>query len=259
MNFRERDDMGANVIMVASGKGGTGKSTVAVLLGAELAARGRRVLLVELDSGLRSVDYIAGVYGKTVYDVEDVLNGRCEAGKAVVESPVYRNLYVISAPYSGGHILPAALRVFVEKVGPVFDTIVLDTAAGMGVPFEAAMGVAHRALLVLTPDPVSIRDGRIVCDALEAGGCPGNTSYHQQGAAHAGKLRHTKPGRMHRHRGRTAHRGGAVQHRNTKSGRDRRAAGSGGQAPSGAARHCRTPVRTIYAARDSINMRRMPK
>ena len=208
--------MGANVIMVASGKGGTGKSTVAVLLGAELAARGRRVLLVELDSGLRSVDYIAGVYGKTVYDVEDVLNGRCEAGKAVVESPVYRNLYVISAPYSGGHILPAALRVFVEKVGPVFDTIVLDTAAG-------------------------------------------NTSYHQQGAAHAGKLRHTKPGRMHRHRGRTAHRGGAVQHRNTKSGRDRRAAGSGGQAPSGAARHCRTPVRTIYAARDSINMRRMPK
>lgn len=251
--------MGANVIMVASGKGGTGKSTVAVLLGAELAARGRRVLLVELDSGLRSVDYIAGVYGKTVYDVEDVLNGRCEAGKAVVESPVYRNLYVISAPYSGGHILPAALRVFVEKVGPVFDTIVLDTAAGMGVPFEAAMGVAHRALLVLTPDPVSIRDGRIVCDALEAGGCPEIRLIINKVPRTPGKLRHTKPGRMHRHRGRTAHRGGAVQHRNTKSGRDRRAAGSGGQAPSGAARHCRTPVRTIYAARDSINMRRMPK
>lgn len=157
--------------MVASGKGGTGKSTVAVLLGAELAARGRRVLLVELDSGLRSVDYIAGVYGKTVYDVEDVLSGRCEAGKAVVESGVYRNLYVISAPYSGGQILPAALRVFVQKVGPVFDDILLDTAAGMGMPFEAAAGVADRALLVLTPDPVAIRDGRIVCEALEQSGC----------------------------------------------------------------------------------------
>ena len=64
--------MGARVIMVASGKGGTGKSTVAVMTGAALGARGRRVLLVELDSALRSVDYIAGVYGKTVYDVEAV-------------------------------------------------------------------------------------------------------------------------------------------------------------------------------------------
>jgi septum site-determining protein MinD len=166
-----REVMGTNVIMVASGKGGTGKSTLAVLLGAELAARGKRVLLVELDCGMRSVDYIAGVCGKTVYDIEDVLTGRCEAGKAIVESPVYRDLYLISAPYSGGRIRPAALRVFVEKAGPVFDMILLDTAAGMGAPFEAAMAVASRALLVLTPDPAATRDGRIVCDALAAGGC----------------------------------------------------------------------------------------
>ena len=163
--------MGTNVIMVASGKGGTVKSTLAVLLGAELAARGKRVLLVELDCGMRSVDYIVGVCGKTVYDIEDVLTGRCEAGKAIVESPVYRDLYLISAPYSGGRIRPAALRVFVEKAGPVFDMILLDTAAGMGAPFEAAMAVASRALLVLTPDPAATRDGRIVCDALAAGGC----------------------------------------------------------------------------------------
>ena len=63
--------------MVASGKGGTGKSTLSVLVGGRLAAAGQRVLLVELDSGLRSVDIIAGVYGKTVYDIEDVLCGRC--------------------------------------------------------------------------------------------------------------------------------------------------------------------------------------
>ena len=56
--------------MVASGKGGTGKSTLSVYLGARLAAHGARVLLVELDSGLRSVDIIAGVCGKTVYDIE---------------------------------------------------------------------------------------------------------------------------------------------------------------------------------------------
>jgi septum site-determining protein MinD len=163
--------MGANVIMVASGKGGTGKSTVSVMLGAQLAARNRRVLLVELDSGLRSVDYIAGVYGKTVYDVEDVLSGRCAAGKAIVESPLYPELFVISAPYAGGHVRTDALQAFVERAKPVFDLILLDTAAGMGLPFEAAVSVAECALLVLTPDSVAIRDGRIVCDALVAAGC----------------------------------------------------------------------------------------
>ena len=61
--------MAAQIIMVASGKGGTGKSTVSVLLGSRLAAAGKKVLLIELDSGLRSVDIIAGAAGRTVYDL----------------------------------------------------------------------------------------------------------------------------------------------------------------------------------------------
>ena len=81
--------MNAQTIMVCSGKGGTGKSTIAVLVGAHLAALNKKVLLIELDSGLRSVDIIAGVYGKTVYDIEDVLCGRCDGEKAVVQSPLY--------------------------------------------------------------------------------------------------------------------------------------------------------------------------
>ncbi|MEG0304936.1 MAG: AAA family ATPase [Oscillospiraceae bacterium] len=158
--------MASKVIMIASGKGGTGKSTVCVFLGAELAARGNRVLLIELDSGLRSVDIIAGVYGKTVYDIEDVMRGRCDADKAVVESPIYKGLSVISAPYSGGAIDTSALKIITNKLGEVFDIILIDTAAGMGAPFEAASAVCYTALLVLTPDPVTLRDGRIVADAL---------------------------------------------------------------------------------------------
>ena len=143
--------MNAQCIMLCSGKGGTGKSTVSVLLGAALARLGRKVLLVELDSGLRSVDIIAGVYGRTVYDIEDVLCGRCEAGKAIVPSPLYPGLSVISAPYEGGDVEAAPLGRLLMAVRPYFDFVLLDTAAGMGSPFTAAVSVADKALLVLTP------------------------------------------------------------------------------------------------------------
>ena len=156
--------MSAQCVMICSGKGGTGKSTVSVLLGAGLARLGRKVLLVELDSGLRSVDIIAGVYGRTVY--------RCEGAKAVVPSPLYPGLSVISAPYEGGEGAAVPLGRLLQAVRPYFDLILLDTAAGMGAPFTAAATVADRALLVLTPDPVALRDGKIVADRLLAGGRP---------------------------------------------------------------------------------------
>lgn len=122
--------MAARVIMVASGKGGTGKSTVSVFTAGCLAKRGRRVLLVELDSGLRSVDYIAGIAGKTVYDIGDILEGRCDAAKAIVESPLYKGLYVVSAPYSGGNVRVDALAAFVRSAREVFDDIFLVCRCG---------------------------------------------------------------------------------------------------------------------------------
>ncbi|MEG0338586.1 MAG: P-loop NTPase [Oscillospiraceae bacterium] len=160
--------MANKVIMLASGKGGTGKSTVSVLLGAALAKHGSRVLLIELDSGLRSVDIISGVYGKTVYDIEDILSGRCEAAKAVSMSTVFNGLSVISAPYSGGSISAGALRAAVNKLGASYDIVLLDTAAGMGDAFTAASEVAYNAILVLTPDAITLRDGRIAADYLFA-------------------------------------------------------------------------------------------
>ena len=164
--------MNAQCIMVCSGKGGTGKSTVSVLLGACLARLGRKVLLIELDSGLRSVDIIAGVYGRTVYDIEDVLCGRCEGAKAVVPSPLYPGLSVISAPYEGGAVEAVPLGRLLVAMRPYFDYVILDTAAGMGAPFTAAAAVADKALLVLTPDAVALRDGKIVADRLLAGTRP---------------------------------------------------------------------------------------
>ena len=164
--------MNAQTIMICSGKGGTGKSTVSVLLGAQLGAWSRRVLLIELDSGLRSVDMIAGVYGKTVYDIEDVLCGRCDGSKAIVPSPLYPGLSVISAPYEGGEVRAAPLAGLILAMREYFDYILLDTAAGMGAPFTAANRLADRALVVLTPAPAALRDGGIVADALLQSGRP---------------------------------------------------------------------------------------
>ena len=108
------------VTMIASGKGGTGKSTVSVLLGSRLAARGKKVLLIELDSGLRSVDIIAGVYGKTVYDIEDVLSGRCEGGKAVVES--LKEAYKLEHFPETGANYQIQFLIMKDKVSIMLDT-----------------------------------------------------------------------------------------------------------------------------------------
>ena len=158
--------MAATITMITSGKGGTGKSTVAVHLSGQLARLGKKTLLVELDSGLRSVDIISGVYGRTVYDIEDVLSGACEGGKAVVKSPFSDNLSVISAPVSGGAVDVRSLQLFCQRMQPYFEEIVIDTAAGLEAPFRAAAAVCHRAVLVITPDPVAVRVGRVVSDLL---------------------------------------------------------------------------------------------
>lgn len=161
--------MDAVFIAFVSGKGGTGKSTTAVFLAEALAAQEKNVLLMELDFGLRSVDIIAGTSEQTVFDLADVLERRCTIEKALVQSPEYENLSILAAPYAYQAIDIPAFGLLCEAVAPRFDYILLDTAAGLGNSFEAATSVANRVVLVLTPDAVALRDGRLVADRLDGG------------------------------------------------------------------------------------------
>ncbi len=160
----------AEIIMFASGKGGTGKSTVSVCIGSALCFLEKKVLLIELDAGLRSVDIISGISAQTVYDINDIVSGICPIEKAIVVSDQHFGLNIISAPYVDGNITPASINALTSRVRSDYDYIILDTAAGLGLPFRAASGVSDQAIAVVTPDPVAVRDGAIVVGELERHG-----------------------------------------------------------------------------------------
>lgn len=164
--------MHGQIQMLTSGKGGTGKTTLTALLGAALAARGHRVLVVELSGGPRTMDYVAAVAGQTVYDLGDVCAGRCAPEKAVVSSAVYKGLFVICAPCGGDILAPQRVIDALLHLRAQYDTILLDTGSGLGVPFAAACAVADSALIVVTPDSVSVRDGCQTAEALREASIP---------------------------------------------------------------------------------------
>ncbi len=160
--------MGAEVLAFASGKGGTGKSTLAVGTGAALAALGHKVLLAEVDTALRSTDLIAGLAGGAVYDMGDVFAGRATPDKAMAQSALHPGLSIIPAPYEGGLLTANALQALCATIAPKFSYILLDVAPGIGEPFRAAVAAADRMILVETPDPVSLRSGRLAADTAAA-------------------------------------------------------------------------------------------
>ena len=160
----------ATVLMIASGKGGTGKSTVATYLATELALKNYRTLLIELDAGLRSIDVISGIEQTAVFDIGDVLRGRCDAHKAMSVSPHTANLSIIAAPYKNFDVDFSNFKQVTDSLYNDFDYIIIDTAAGVGNAFYAACKSAVCGILVVTPDVISVRDGRLVSDELYRNG-----------------------------------------------------------------------------------------
>lgn len=146
------------VIVVASGKGGTGKTTVCAGLAAALAKNGKKVLIMDCDSGMRGVDMVLGISDRLVYDISDVISGDCEYTEALYRIDGDLELYSIAAPlYADDEVSPSLIKGFVEKVRDGFDYILIDSPAGTGSGFAAAASGADRALVVINPEPISIR------------------------------------------------------------------------------------------------------
>ena len=156
------------ISVVTSGKGGAGKSTVSAGLGCALAHRGRRVLLVDGDAGLRSLDVMLGIAGTAVYDMADVLSSACQPTNAIYPSPICPNVFVLPAPVNLEQLAqPEAMAGLCRELSSFYDEIIVDCPAGIGRGFKAAIAGADRAFVVTTPDMVCARDAQIVSRLLK--------------------------------------------------------------------------------------------
>lgn len=151
-------------ILITSGKGGVGTSTVCAFLGGRLAAAGKKVLMIELSQ--RSLDLMFGLSDRVVYDLGDLIEERCEPASAQLSTDD-AHLQLICAPAIGG--LPAGLRGLkktLEQLGNGFDYLLLD-ADGRDTRLMQTVGtVCDRAVIVSTADRASARDSRKLSDLL---------------------------------------------------------------------------------------------
>ncbi len=158
-------------IVVTSGKGGTGKSTVTAACGTALALRGKSVLLIDCDWGLRCLDLMLGITSETVYDLGDIIYGNCDIHNAIYEVPGINGLYVIPAPNSVDYLNKAdEISNLCKSLANDFDYIIIDCPAGVDKGFRAAVAPANLALVVVTPDAVSVRDAEKVGELLKRNG-----------------------------------------------------------------------------------------
>lgn len=165
----------ARKIVVTSGKGGVGKTTVAAFLAAQLARRGQRVILCDADLGLNNVDVVTGIENLVTYDLVDVIEGRCRAKQALVRHPDFGNLYILTSSHSAPerYVSPQALKLVLEALSPQFDFVLIDCPAGIDDGFHRAVATADEALVVTTPQISALRDADKVITLLK--------SYHLNG------------------------------------------------------------------------------
>lgn len=158
----------SQVIVVASGKGGTGKTTVSTSLALALSRKNYKVLIIDCDSGMRGTDMMLGITGKLVNDLSDVISGACTADEAVYECDGAKGLFAIAAPISAeDEISPQVMKQFIDEHKDRYDFVIVDAPAGVGTGFESAAISADRALVVVNTEPISVRGGVNILHKLD--------------------------------------------------------------------------------------------
>jgi len=162
--------MAGQIITVTSGKGGVGKTTVTANIGVALAALGKRVVCLDADIGLRNLDVVMGLENRIVYDIVDVVEGRCKLRQALIKDKRLPELCLLPAAQTRDKsaVKPNDLIRVCEQLRADHDFVLIDSAAGIEEGFRTAMAPADLVLIVTNPEVSAVRDADRVVGILEA-------------------------------------------------------------------------------------------
>lgn len=150
----------SRIIVITSGKGGVGKTTSSANIGVGLAYMGYRVLLIDMDLGLRNLDVIMGLENRITYNLLDIIEGKCRTRQALIRDLRYPNLSVIAASQikDKSALRAGQMEKFLKTIQDDFDYIFLDCPAGIENGFKNAIAAANQAIMITTPEVSSLRD-----------------------------------------------------------------------------------------------------
>ena len=153
-------------IVVTSGKGGVGKTTVTACLGRALAELGCRVVLIDADFGLNNLDVVLGAENSVVYDIADVLSNRARVRQALIE--IAHDLFLLPSAhgYLGERVTAQNIKLILKSLSPSFDYALVDCPAGIEAGFKRAVVSCEHAITVTTPHISAIRDANKVINLL---------------------------------------------------------------------------------------------
>lgn len=162
--------MEGQIIVITSGKGGVGKTTATASIGAALALDGQRVAVVDMDIGLRNLDVVLGLENRVVFNIVDVVKGKCKLRQAAIKDRRIDNLFLIPASQSDNKevLTPEDMVRLGEELHKEFDFVLMDCPAGIERGFENAIAAADEAVVICTPDVSAVRDADRVIGLLYA-------------------------------------------------------------------------------------------
>ena len=160
----------SEVIVITSGKGGVGKTTTTANVGTGLAQLNKKVVMIDTDIGLRNLDVVMGLENRIVYNLVDVIEGKCRLKQALIKDRNNPDLFLMPCAQTRDKtaVSPEQIIKLVDEMRADFDYIIIDCPAGIEQGFKNAIAAADRAIVVTTPEVSAIRDADRIIGLLEA-------------------------------------------------------------------------------------------